>query len=199
MALNIPLPRRILTHAHWTLGNQKMAKSTGNVVNPFFALDRFGVDVMRFYLAHDGGLVNDADYSNEHIIERYKHCLYGQLGNLASRITRGKGWSLTTVIKSVEAESWLVQGPDYKADNMQWKALVKLEHEVSLEMEKYKVKDALHTIMNTIYKVYLPSRYFVLDQPANVLYRQTLTSSINNLGTLPATTPTLLPIHVSIL
>jgi methionyl-tRNA synthetase len=49
-----------------------MSKSTGNVVNPFFALDRFGVDTMRYYLAHDGGIQDDADYGNEHIIERYK-------------------------------------------------------------------------------------------------------------------------------
>ncbi|KAH0124271.1 hypothetical protein KCU67_g17741, partial [Aureobasidium melanogenum] len=34
MALDLPLPKRFLTHAHWTLGKQKMAKSTGNVVNP---------------------------------------------------------------------------------------------------------------------------------------------------------------------
>jgi methionyl-tRNA synthetase len=155
MALNIPVPRRILTHGHWTLGHQKMAKSTGNVVNPFFALDRFGVDVMRFYLAHDGGMVNDADYSNEHIIKRYKHCLFGQLGNLASRITRGKGWSVSAVVKAVEAEGWIARGPDYKADSIQWKALSELEHSVNVEMEKYKVRDALHTIMNMIYKVCL--------------------------------------------
>ena len=51
MALDMPLPKKILTHAHWTLGKEKMSKSTGNVVNPFFAIDRFGVDTMRYYLA----------------------------------------------------------------------------------------------------------------------------------------------------
>jgi methionyl-tRNA synthetase len=153
MALNIPLPRRILTHAHWTLGKQKMSKSTGNVVNPFYALDRFGVDAMRFYLVHDGGIVNDADYGNEHIIERYNHCLYGQLGNLASRITRGKGWKICDVVKKVQTEGWVEKGPEFKADNIQWKALQIFEHEVSLEMEKYKVCSALQSIMNLIYKV----------------------------------------------
>jgi methionyl-tRNA synthetase len=196
MALNIPLPRRIVTHAHWTLGSQKMAKSTGNVVNPFFALDRFGVDVMRFYLAHDGGVVNDADYSNEHIIERYKHCLYGQLGNLASRLTRGKGWTISTVVKAVEGEGWLEQGPEYKADNMQWKSLVTLEHEVSLEMEKYRVKDAIHTIMNIIYKVCFLSNLRKPEPLANLQHRQTLTFSIKSPGTSPGTTPMPLPTRV---
>lgn len=94
MALNIPLPKNILTHAHWTLGGTgKMSKSSGNVVNPFFALDRFGVDVMRFYLAHDGGIKDDASYDNSFIIEKYKKNLQGGLGNLASRILRGKKWN----------------------------------------------------------------------------------------------------------
>lgn len=100
MALDIPLPERILTHAHWTLGREKMSKSTGNVVNPFFALNRYGIDVMRFYLTHDGGISQDADYNNEHIIERYKKGLYGGLGNLTSRITRGKGWSVARAVQT---------------------------------------------------------------------------------------------------
>ncbi|KAF2499288.1 methionyl-tRNA synthetase-like protein [Lophium mytilinum] len=99
LALGLPLPKHVLTHAHWTLGKAKMAKSTGNVVNPFFAIDRFGIDVMRFYLAHDGGIVDDADYSNYHIIERYKHTLNGSLGNLASRVIRGKGWNVSRAVR----------------------------------------------------------------------------------------------------
>lgn len=100
MALDLPLPKRVLTHAHWTLGKQKMAKSTGNVVNPFFALDRFGTDTMRYYMIHDGGIDNDADYDNQYIIDRYKKGLQGGLGNLASRITRGKGWNIRRAVQN---------------------------------------------------------------------------------------------------
>ncbi|KAI9704165.1 MAG: methionyl-tRNA synthetase [Candelina mexicana] len=102
LALDIAPPKQILTHAHWTLGHQKMAKSTGNVVNPFFALDRFGVDTMRFYLAHDGGISDDADYDNEYIIERYKKMLQGGLGNLTSRVLRGKKWNVQRAVKKAE-------------------------------------------------------------------------------------------------
>ncbi|GAB7357517.1 hypothetical protein MBLNU459_g0045t3 [Dothideomycetes sp. NU459] len=105
MALDLPLPKRILSHAHWTLGRQKMAKSTGNVVNPFFALDRFGVDTMRYYLIRDGGIDNDADYDNQYIIERYKKGLQGGLGNLASRIMRGKGWSVQRAVERYHGEN----------------------------------------------------------------------------------------------
>lgn len=99
MALDLPLPKQVLTHAHWTLGRQKMAKSTGNVVNPFFALERFGIDTMRWFLIHDGGITDDADYDNRYIIEKYKKSLQGGLGNLTSRIMRFQGWDVPRAVK----------------------------------------------------------------------------------------------------
>ena len=99
MALEIPLPRTILTTAHWTIGRQKMAKSTGNVVNPFFAIDRFDPDIMRFYLTHDGGISDDSDYDNAFIAKRYRTELQNNLGGLASRIVRGRGWNVRNVVK----------------------------------------------------------------------------------------------------
>ncbi|KAL8734107.1 MAG: hypothetical protein Q9181_003296 [Wetmoreana brouardii] len=99
LALDLPLPKRILTHAHWTLGREKMSKSTGNVVNPFFALERFGTDVMRYYLVRDGGIRDDSDYGNEYIIQRYRG-LQGTLGNLVSRVVRGKEWNVRRAVES---------------------------------------------------------------------------------------------------
>lgn len=116
MALGLPLPKKILTHAHWTLGGAKMSKSTGRVVDPFNALDRYGPDVMRFYMAHDGGIHNDSSYDNRNIIKLYNDVLAGQLGNLASRVTRGKKWSVRGAIErigSVPAEYW-DEGPGSK-------------------------------------------------------------------------------------
>lgn len=102
MALDLPLPKQILTHAHWTLGNEKMSKSTGMVVNPFFAINRFGVDCMRYYLALDGGIRHDSSYDNSFIIARYKSGLQSGLGNLVSRVTRGKGWDVRRAVKDSE-------------------------------------------------------------------------------------------------
>ena len=100
MALDLPLPRQILTHAHWTLGREKMSKSTGVSVNPFFAISRFGPDTMRYYLAIDGGLKDDASYDNSFIIKRYNTQLKRGLGNLVSRVTKGKGWSVREAVES---------------------------------------------------------------------------------------------------
>lgn len=99
LALDLPLPKQILTHAHWTLGREKMAKSTGNVVNPFLALDRFGSDVMRYYLIRDGGIRDDSNYDNAFIIQRYRD-IQGTCGNLVSRVTRGKDWNVRRAVEA---------------------------------------------------------------------------------------------------
>lgn len=103
LALDLPLPKQIMTHAHWTLGREKMSKSTGNVVNPFFALDRFGSDTMRYYLVRDGGVKDDSDYDNEYIIDRYR-VLQNTFGNLVTRVVRGKGWNVRRAVESGQVD-----------------------------------------------------------------------------------------------
>jgi len=151
MALSLPLPRRILTHAHWTLGRQKMAKSTGNVVNPFFALERFGVDTMRYYLAHDGGISDDADYGNEYIIERYKKGPQGALGNLASRVMRGKKWSVRGAIERSRLE--LMERELEEADKEQRELVAGLRFRVEKEFDELNPGAALKIMMDVIYQV----------------------------------------------
>lgn len=59
MAANLPLPKQILAHAHWTMNKQKMSKSKGNVVDPFELMDTYGADAVRYFLVRDGGLADD--------------------------------------------------------------------------------------------------------------------------------------------
>lgn len=147
MALNIPLPHQVLTHAHWTLGREKMSKSTGNVVNPFFALDRFGVDTMRFFLALRGGIKDDAVYDNSLIIQTYKIQLQGVLGNLVSRLVRGKGWSIRRAVQShLVGKSEIVQS--------HWTMLENLPSTVAKQMEEELDSGAaLETIIRAIRSV----------------------------------------------
>ena len=58
-ALDLPLPERLLAHAHWTVNQKKMSKSIGNVADPFEAMDEFGADIVRYYLARVGGRFRD--------------------------------------------------------------------------------------------------------------------------------------------
>ena len=150
MALDVPLPRRILSHGHWTLGRKKMAKSTGNVVNPFFALERFGADTMRYYLAHDGGIGNDTDYDNLIIIERYKKGLHGGLGNLASRTLRGKRWNVRRAISSAHEG---VFPEDDSLDAVQRAQLDELSIKADKAVTDLNIGVALRTIMHMVYEV----------------------------------------------
>ncbi|KAJ2062743.1 methionyl-tRNA synthetase [Coemansia sp. S146] len=85
MAAGLPLPKRILAHAHWTMGSQKMSKSKGNVADPFEAIERYGLDTLRYFMIRNGGIADDGDYSADEVLVRHRKDLAGQLANLAAR------------------------------------------------------------------------------------------------------------------
>ncbi|KAJ4302192.1 methionyl-tRNA synthetase [Collariella sp. IMI 366227] len=99
MALDLPLPKKMLVHSHWTLNKTKMSKSLGNVVNPLYAINRWGIDTVRFYLLYEGGLIHDADYSNDTLVVKYKKYLQWGFGNLLGRLMRPKAWNTREIIE----------------------------------------------------------------------------------------------------
>lgn len=150
MALDLPLPRKVLSHAHWTLGQSKMSKSTGNVVDPFLSIERYGIDALRWYLVHDGGIADDSDYHNDRIDVRYRH-LSGSLGNMVSRLVRAKHWSVKTAVKKIWATPDGVN--EIKSDDdhiAMFNALTALECNVAAAVDKHDIKAALVHIMTTI-------------------------------------------------
>lgn len=157
MALDLPLPNQILTHAHWTLGRQKMAKSTGNVVNPFFALERFGIDPLRWYLVQEGGISQDADYDNEFVIEKYKKGLQGGLGNLVGRIMRAKNWDVQRAVQRyahpdlAEGQHPAVSDESGDVNRRAYGRLRELPSLVERQMRDLHPNRALQAIMNAVY------------------------------------------------
>ncbi|HEX4922497.1 MAG TPA: methionine--tRNA ligase [Bdellovibrionales bacterium] len=88
MAQNIPLPKTIFAHGWWlTEGNQKMSKSLGPVVKPLDMKNVVGADALRYFLARDINLGNDAQFSQDLVISRVNAELANNLGNLLSRST----------------------------------------------------------------------------------------------------------------
>lgn len=149
MALGIEPPKQILTHAHWTMDHRKMSKSIGNVVNPFFAMDRFGVDVMRFYLTLDGGITNDSDYGNHLIVGHYKNHLQNGLGNLVSRIVRPKIWNVRESVLNVNGG--LMLSESLAIEHVAF--LNTLPDAMSLSMNKLDPGAALKILMNAVFEV----------------------------------------------
>lgn len=151
MALEIPLPKNILVHGHWTMNREKMSKSSGNGVNPFFAFQRFGVDTMRFFLTYQGGLSDDADYDNSFIIRDYKKLLKNGIGNLGMRITGcTKGKSLRSYIEDATSDKL----PDPSPEDIQHQSmLIQTPPRVAEHMTGLNPRAALQDIISIIEQV----------------------------------------------
>jgi methionyl-tRNA synthetase len=76
---------QLLVHGWWNLGGAKMSKSAGNIVDPFVLADKYGADALRYYLISDIAIGQDADFSEERLVERYNTDLANSLGNLLNR------------------------------------------------------------------------------------------------------------------
>ena len=85
MALNLPLPKKVLGHGWLILEGGKMSKSKGNAVDPVVLCERYGVDAIRYFLLRDIPFGSDGTFSNEALITRINSDLANDLGNLVSR------------------------------------------------------------------------------------------------------------------
>ncbi len=84
-ALDIELPKSIIAHGWWMIDENKMSKSRGNVVNPIDLVNKFGIDVYRYFLLRDVPFGGDGNFSEEAIIKRFNSDLANDLGNLVYR------------------------------------------------------------------------------------------------------------------
>lgn len=85
MSAKLPLPKTIFGHGFVYLKGEKMSKTLGNVVTPLDVLDRFGPDVLRYYLLRGSSFGADGNFTWEEFITRYNSDLANDLGNLLSR------------------------------------------------------------------------------------------------------------------
>lgn len=87
MAAGLPLPKKVFAHGWWTVEGQKMSKSLQNVVEPNMLIDKYGVDVVRYFLMREVPFGLDGDFSHSSLISRINSDLANDLGNLLSRST----------------------------------------------------------------------------------------------------------------
>ncbi|HVG88895.1 MAG TPA: methionine--tRNA ligase [Gaiellales bacterium] len=87
MAAGYEPPQGLFVHGYFTSGGQKMSKTLGNVIDPFWVIDRLGADALRFYLLREVQWGQDGDVTWEGLERRYSGELANDLGNLVSRST----------------------------------------------------------------------------------------------------------------
>jgi methionyl-tRNA synthetase len=85
MAAGIEPPRGMFIHGYLLMGEHKMSKSLGNVLDPFEVIERFGADALRFYCFREVSFGQDGGVSPAGFESRYETELANDYGNLASR------------------------------------------------------------------------------------------------------------------
>jgi methionyl-tRNA synthetase len=111
-AAGLAPPRRMVIHGYLLMGEKKMSKSLGNVLDPFAAIDRFGADALRFYLFREVSFGQDGSVSAEGFETRYETELANEFGNLASRTLAMIARYRDGVVPEAEADPELAEGED---------------------------------------------------------------------------------------
>jgi len=93
-AMGVPdarMPQRIFAHGWWKIGEQKMSKSLGNIVDPTVVIGQllkgqpFAADIYRYFLLREVPFGHDGNFSEEALLTRLEADLANDLGNLVHR------------------------------------------------------------------------------------------------------------------
>ncbi|MBA2240479.1 MAG: methionine--tRNA ligase [Solirubrobacterales bacterium] len=85
LAAGLEPPRGMVIHGYLLMGERKMSKSLGDVIDPGEVIDRFGADALRFYCLREVSFGQDGSVSAAGFETRYETELANDWGNLASR------------------------------------------------------------------------------------------------------------------
>ena len=86
-AATLPDFARLRVHGYWTLGGGKISKSVGNVVEALAVTRKYGNDAFRYFVLREMPFGQDANFTEDALVERLNADLANDLGNLASRAT----------------------------------------------------------------------------------------------------------------
>ncbi len=86
IALDLPLPKKLLVHGFVNVGGAKISKTVGNVIDPNEIIDEYGVDAFRYFFSRHIPTLDDGDFTWEMFENAYNNELANELGNLIQRV-----------------------------------------------------------------------------------------------------------------
>ena len=84
-ALGAVLPKKLLVHGWWQKDGAKIAKSTGNIIDPVKVIQEWGLDAFRYYVVRELAIGPDGNWTDSGFAARYNAELANGLGNLVNR------------------------------------------------------------------------------------------------------------------
>ncbi|NUN15180.1 MAG: methionine--tRNA ligase [Myxococcales bacterium] len=143
MALELPLPKHFVAHGWWLIDETKMSKSLGNVVSPLSLRDKYGIDVLRYFLMKEMTLGLDANFSEEALVNRNNSDLANDLGNLLSRVTK--------LLKKEPFSSVVPARGDETAEDVETLDMVRsLPTTVGDKVRAWKINAAVEDVMTVV-------------------------------------------------
>jgi len=150
ISAKIKLPKQLFVHGFILSKGTKMGKSTGNIIEPFEQIKKFGVEPFRFYLIGVMPLGADGEYSEELLIERINKELVANLSNFCYR-------TLSFLNKNFDGEIKLADNNKKIIDEINKK--IKLIKEY---YENYNLSAALNEILSISA---IGNKYFQDNEP----------------------------------
>ena len=158
MSAGIELPKTIFAHGWWLMEDEKMSKSTGNVINPMDLIDEYGVDPVRYYLMREMVLGQDANFTIKSFINRYNSDLANDFGNLLSRVS-------TLINKNYDGEI-----PELSSLSSNDKKIEESSREVVQNFDNYMsnmaINDAIEEVLQFVRSI---NKYFEHSVPWKVV------------------------------
>jgi len=118
ISARVSLPKQLFVHGFILSKGTKMAKSTGNIIEPFEQIEKYSADNFRFYMMEAMPLDGDGEYSEELLRERINKELVGNLGNFCYRIISFVNKNFKGEIKEIDNDKKIIKEINKKIEEV---------------------------------------------------------------------------------